>query len=124
MTIQKSKLQGNHGEELVARALQEQGFKILARNYTSRQGEIDIVAYKKNLIIFVEVKTRSANYFDLSEVITHRKQHNIINTAKQFIAKHDYENVSYRFDVALLEPNHDGILSISYLSDAFRENEI
>ena len=50
---------GKLGEDLACRYLQNQGYKILERNFEARQGEIDIIALDKSEIIFIEVKTRS-----------------------------------------------------------------
>ncbi len=112
---------GKQGEELARQVLRQDGFTIITSNFRTRLGEIDVIARKKDLIVFVEVKMRSFQYFDLSSVITHSKQSKIIKAAKQFMATHDFEDVSYRFDVALVEPNATGKQSLTYLSDAFRE---
>ena len=53
-----SKLVGAYGEQLAARHLRIKGYKILAANYRTGVGEIDIIAEKINVICFVEVKTR------------------------------------------------------------------
>lgn len=50
---------GKHGEELAAVYLQAQGYQIVFRNFYSKYGELDIVAKKNNLLVFVEVKTRT-----------------------------------------------------------------
>ena len=52
---------GAFGEEWVARYLQKKGWEILERNYHSRYGEIDMIAVDGPYIVFVEVKTRSAD---------------------------------------------------------------
>ena len=59
-----NKALGNKGEEIASSFLVEKGFELLKRNYRIyRVGEIDIIAKKENLIIFVEVKTRNINHF-------------------------------------------------------------
>ena len=50
---------GRYGEDLAARFLIKQGFKILARNWRTRYGELDLVGEKNSIIDFVEVKTRT-----------------------------------------------------------------
>lgn len=122
MSMQRKQF-GSSGESLVCSALRKQGFVILARNYTVRGGELDIVARKKNQIVFVEVKTRAKKFFDLSSVITRAKQGKIIHAAEQFLLEHKLEQVFCSFDVALLEPNGDGVLSLTYLADAFQKDE-
>jgi len=69
MTIQKSKnkterrIFGDRGESISCGYLVNCGYEILKRNYLCKFGEIDIVAKKDNSIVFVEVKTRTGNYF-------------------------------------------------------------
>lgn len=115
-----SKQQGFAAESFVTRALEKDGFTILERNYTSRQGEIDLIALKNDILVFVEVKQRTKSYFDLSELITPSKQKKIILTAKEFLTSRDYTNTVHRFDVALIE----GALSapkLTYIPNAFVE---
>lgn len=113
---------GKKGEYLVAEYLKRQGFTILATNYKQKVGEIDIIAQKPELIVFVEVKVRQHNFLYVSDIIPHSKQYKIAQTARLFILNHQFEDVIYRFDAALLEPNgHD--YSIQYFEDAFTPYE-
>jgi putative endonuclease len=111
-------LLGAAGETKVVDYLLENGFTIIERNYRVREGEIDIVAQKKELLIFVEVKTRAASTYALSEVITRSKQKKIIFTAKHFLVTHHYKNHVYRFDIALVQ---GAGLTITYIPNAFSE---
>jgi putative endonuclease len=124
-STQHRKDYGKQGETLVAQALCTKGFTILASNYATSRGEVDIIAQHKNLIVFVEVKVRSSHYFDLSTVITSSKQRKIICAAKHFMASyaHQHDDIAYRFDVALIEPNSSGTPTLTYLADAFRDHE-
>ena len=54
---------GDRGEELAAAFLKRSGLKILKRNYTSPTGEIDIIARDGDMVVFVEVKTRTDDQF-------------------------------------------------------------
>lgn len=110
---------GLAGETKVSRHLQQEGFTILERNYRVKEGEIDIIAKKKELLIFVEVKTRAIPTYALSEVITHTKQKKIIFTAKHFLVTHQYQDHIYRFDIALVEGAN---LHLTYIPNAFAEN--
>jgi putative endonuclease len=116
MSISSKKSLGNKGEDLTSSYLIDKGFSILARNFTTRTGEIDVIAAKNNLVLFVEVKTRSHTYFNMSEIITPTKQRKIILTAKQFILKHQLSEKAYRFDVALITHTNQ---KITYLENAF-----
>ena len=116
--ITSTKTTGNRGELAVAKKLHHDGFTILHQNYQIRQGEIDIIAQKDDLIIFVEVKTRKHQYFPLSQVITPSKQRKIINTAKWFIAQNKIVSALLRFDVALVTESKTPI--INYIANAFQ----
>ncbi len=107
---------GASGEELVADYLKQQGFSIIARNFRIKEGELDIVALKDELLVCVEVKTRSAIYFATSSVITPSKQKKIIFTAKYFKAYKGYIDKVIRFDVALVDSQAG---SIAYIDNAF-----
>ncbi len=110
---------GAYGELLVCHWLIKHGFTIIARNYALRGGEIDIVARKKETVIFVEVKARTQQHFNLSEVITFSKQRKITTTARHYIAcnAETLGDVVYRFDVALVCVNSHQI--VSYIENAF-----
>jgi len=79
-------------------------------------------------LLFVEVKSRRDNYFDLSEVVNLTKQRKVAKTARAYIVKSETiqdNNVqgnpivfAYRFDVALVKKENDGF-KISYIEDAF-----
>lgn len=110
---------GKQGEAYVARYLMAHGFHICLLNYSTRQGEIDIIAKKEDILAFVEVKIRRTSYFPLSELIPPLKQKKIIKTALSYIANHKIRNMAYRFDVALLEISPLGEYTITYLENAF-----
>ena len=109
---------GQSGEEKVCQELIKEGFSLLERNYRQRFGEIDIIATKKDLLIFVEVKARQSNYWDLGSVITPSKQKKILKVAQLYIAIHNINNKTCRFDVAFLEPLN-GTLKVTYLPNGF-----
>jgi putative endonuclease len=109
---------GRHAELQVAQTLQKQGFTILAYNYRIKGAEIDLIATKDSLLIFVEVKMRTQNYFDLGDVIVASKKRKIMFAAKDFIARNKYHQISYRFDVALIQETQ-----MTYIPNAFNEGE-
>jgi len=112
---------GSQAEDFVADWLCKNGFKILQRNYRKFFGEIDLIASKKNLIVFVEVKARKSEYFNLSELITYSKQKKIINTARHYIAKHRITDSILRFDVALVLCLENK-LELNYIENAFTQS--
>ena len=79
-------LSGKAGEEHIAHWLEERGYRIVARNFHSRFGEIDIIAQREPYIAFVEVKTRAKNSLvSPFEAITPKKRQKLIATAKFFL---------------------------------------
>ena len=121
MNLRKKK--GDYAEQLVCQYLIDNGFVIIVRNYRKRYGEIDIIAKKNNLLIFVEVKRRDTNQIDPSEVIVSNKQRKIISVAKEFLSTHT-DTITHicRFDVALVG-NKNNNLQIRYIANAFTADE-
>jgi len=109
---------GARGEAAIAAYVQRKGYTILACNYKRPYGEIDIIARERNLLIFIEVKTRTKNYFDASELITPAKQKRILKTASSYLIEHNYATLACRFDVALISLQSESP-TITYLHDAF-----
>lgn len=114
---------GNTGEQFVAETLQQQGFTIAAHNYQKQAGEIDVIACKKDLVVFVEVKTRTSFFCDTGKIITPTKQKKIATVAKHFLATHtQYEDKNYRFDVAFVQKK-ENTFDLTYIPDAFQAHE-
>ena len=90
---------GAIGELLAARMLRDKGYRILASNYRSRFGEIDIVAADETYIVFAEVKTRGPNaLFTPREAVGREKQARILRTAQLFLQQMPTD-LQPRFDV-------------------------
>lgn len=117
MSYQRINL-GKKGEELVAKYLEKNNFIIIEKNFSSKYGEVDIIAQKDNVIAFVEVKLRQNPAFYLSELITGSKQNKIIKTALWYIGNNNFSDMIFRFDVALLEPIKNDY-KITYIENAF-----
>ncbi len=80
------------------------GYRILARRYRTPHGEIDIVARRRNLIAFVEVKAR-ATLDDAAFAVTPRQQQRIINAAQGWLVAHpEHAEFELRFDAMLIAP--------------------
>jgi len=109
---------GKSGENIVAQKLKKDGFAILNQNYRRRFGEIDIIATKDDLLIFVEVKMRKNPLFDLAYLIGPSKQKKIISVAKEYLARYDHYGKVCRFDVALIEGTPDNY-NLRYYENAF-----
>jgi len=72
--MQKKEL-GNKGEELAIRFLKKNGYRIIGRNYACKMGEMDIIAKEKDILVFIEVKTRTSATFGPPQLaVNPRKQ--------------------------------------------------
>lgn len=79
---------GKQGEDIAVRYLEQQGYRILNRNYHSRYGEIDVICERQRVIIFVEVKTRrSESYGTAEEAVTRVKQQRLRETISSMNSK-------------------------------------
>jgi len=109
---------GKKGEDLAADHLKEAGFKILTRNWKWGKHEIDIIAEKKDLIVFVEVKTRNDD-FQMPPVtaVTNEKQKSIIYAADGYLQKFNINKES-RFDVMIIIKSGESY-QIDHIEDAF-----
>jgi putative endonuclease len=84
--------------------LMAKGYRILARRFRSPYGEIDIVAQRRSLIAFVEVKAR-ASLDDAAWAVTPRQQQRIINAAQAWLMSHpEHAEFDLRFDAMLIAP--------------------
>ena len=110
---------GRGGEELAADYLQRQGYRIIARNYRTRQAEIDIIAKHKGVLVFVEVKTRRSKGFGHPKwAVTPAKQRKISMAALEYLKKHRAMQSRARFDVVTIQ-RMDGNLHIEVIANAF-----
>lgn len=112
---------GKYGETLANSYLRALGFSILKENFRNRFGEIDIIANKNNLLIFVEVKTRfTKSYGTPSESVTRSKQKNIIKLSKYFLLSKRTLNYFIRYDVIeVLLNSKDDNYKINHIENAF-----
>ncbi|HOB20490.1 MAG TPA: YraN family protein [Candidatus Atribacteria bacterium] len=115
---------GAFGEEKACEFLQENGYEILARNYRSRAGEIDIIAMKDDILVFTEVKTRTSTAFGMpSEAVSYKKQDKYFRTAMHYITETGTRDIAYRFDIIEVVVEK-GAVSINHIMDAYRQVRI
>jgi putative endonuclease len=112
---------GRSCEDLAARYLEENGWRIVARNYRFGHREIDIVAVRRDVVAFLEVKgRRSARFGHPLEAITWVKRREIEAVARHWIVRHGQVGDLYRFDaIAVLEGDPAGP-RIEHVQDAWR----
>ena len=99
MSGQASRLLGRWGEALAADHLRRAGYQIVAANWRSRFGEIDLIAADREYLCFVEVKLRkSAAFGGAGECVDRRKQDKLRLTAELYLSQHP-TRLQPRFDV-------------------------
>jgi len=115
--MSKHKKIGDDGENMALGYLLDQGYTLMERNYRYSRGEIDLIVRKNNVIVFVEVKTRTGNYFGFPEEwVDDKKEAWIIEVADYYIHDIDWLG-SIRFDiVAILKGQKT---EIRHFEDAF-----
>jgi putative endonuclease len=97
------KLLGRTGEDRAARFLINKGYRILERNYRTRNGEIDLIGLHQGTVAFIEVKTRSNDAFGAPELaVDLRKQQRMIKAALGYIKAKKLHQVPCRFDVVAI----------------------
>ena len=109
---------GQAAEDLAAHHLQKQGFTIIARNYRYERAEIDIIAHKEGLLLFVEVKARSSDQFGHPEAFVTPQQQALVHAAAEhYIIAQDW-NHAIRFDVIAILNSKDQV-QLTHFEDAF-----
>ena len=103
-----TKLLGKEGEDRAAQFLKKQGYRILERNYSTRSGEIDLIALHDGVVVFVEVKTRTNAAYGAPELaVTPRKQQRMVKAALGYIKYKKLHQVPCRFDVVAIAPERE-----------------
>jgi putative endonuclease len=92
-------LTGREGEAKAADYLRRKKYEVIGANYRCRFGELDLIAKKRELVIFVEVKLRKNDRFGAAaDAVTFSKQDKLRKTAASWLAAHDCDAPT-RFDV-------------------------
>ena len=95
---------GLSAERRAAAYLIAKGYRILARRFRTPHGEIDIVARRRQLLAFVEVKARRS-LDDAAYAVTRKQQQRIINAAQAWLMAHpEHETFEFRFGARLIAP--------------------
>lgn len=112
---------GPAGEIFASSYLCKKGYKIVAKNYRCKLGEIDVIARKGNVLIFCEVKTRQDKKFgEPFEAVAAYKQRRLRRLAEHYLLRHPSNNLIFRFDVISILAGWDGKLKeILHIENAF-----
>ncbi len=112
---------GKTGEEIATQYFIKKGYKLLDKNFRTKNGEIDLIFEKDNTVIFVEVKFRTQDKFgDPIESITSKKISKIIETAKFYVNQYELWDKDIRFDVITIKEKN-GKYKFDHVREAFIE---
>jgi len=119
--LAERKLLGRWGEKRCEKFLKRKGLKKLARNFSCKTGEIDLIMVDTDgAIVFVETKTRAAETLTpVESVITPAKKNKMSRTARYFLATHNIENRPYRFDIITIVLGPTAPPQIRHYQNAF-----
>ncbi len=110
---------GKKGEDLAVKFLKDKGYDILETNWRFRKAEIDIIANDGKILVFVEVKTRSSDYFGApASFVSARKKKLLQDAATAYMRKvnHTWE---IRFDIIGILVPKTKVIEINHFEDAF-----
>ncbi len=110
---------GRKGEETALRFLKKKGFRIIEKNYVCKMGEMDIIAKEKDILVFVEVKTRTSTLFGPPQLaVNSSKQRQLSKVALNYLKEKQLGDVKARFDVVAILLGARGE-EIELIKDAF-----
>ena len=111
---------GRRGEAVAAKHYLNMGYRLLAHNYRTRFGELDLVLEYAGVVVICEVKTRSPqSYARPAAAVDWRKQQKLILAAQQYLQSTNRSNCAIRFDVAEVVPLAGGKWQVQLLKSAF-----
>lgn len=112
---------GYRGEQVVLRWLESQGWRIEAHRYRVGREEIDLVARRREIVAFIEVKTRrSLAHGSPMEAVHWRKRRAIGRVAAVWALRFGRWGDTYRFDVAEVFEGAGGAVEVNHVADAWR----
>ena len=111
-------LLGEQGEQLAVNYLLDKGYVILEKNYRYRKAEVDIIARVKDVLVVIEVKTRSSDYFGSPEEFVSQKKIELLRSAIDYYVQENDLDVEVRFDIVAIIKKKDKPV-IRYIEDAF-----
>ena len=111
-----TRIAGRFGEDAAIEFLKQHNYTVLDRNFNCRFGEIDVVAWDGEYVVFIEVKSRKDTAFGLPcQAVDWHKQQTIIKCAEYWLYKKKRVGIPVRFDVVEILAG-----KVNHIVDAFR----
>lgn len=110
------------GEQYALEHLHKQGYRIAGQNWRCRTGELDLIAWDGDLLVFVEVRTRSSTlrFGTPAESVDYRKCAQVMETAQVYVHTHRLQTYQIRFDVISVMTDKAGaLLVLDHIKNAF-----
>ncbi len=115
---------GNEGEIIAGNYLKSKGYEVLHYNWRDQKAEVDIIAKIENLYVFVEVKTRSTDFFGLPEETISKKKIKLLGIASEaFCHRYNMKDIEIRYDVISVIKNQNET-EVQHIEDAFFPNNM
>lgn len=113
---------GRLGERLAARWLTREGWKVLWRNYRAKHGgEVDLICRHGEVLVFVEVKTRTSDYFGHpADAVNLEKQRLVIRGAQSWLRHLDHPDLLFRFDILEVLLQEGKPPRVNWIENAFQ----
>jgi putative endonuclease len=111
---------GDRGEDTALEYYVQRGYRIIARNYRWKRGEIDVIAEKGDTLVCAEVKAwRQVPYAELGYALDARKRSTIVQGSRRFLREHPrYGSYFIRYDVIFVDPERG---TLRHIRDAFQD---
>ena len=108
------------GEAIATEELVRRGYRVVERNCRSRWGELDVVAYDGDTLVFVEVKARRAVQFgDPAYAVDGRKQRRIVRLARRYLSRRRLGEPACRFDIVVIDERAAWTPRVEVIPNAF-----
>ncbi len=114
---------GKRGEDIAVHKLKALGYEIVTRNFRCPLGEIDVIAKRNAVWVFVEVRTRRGRKFGTpEESVTPRKKQHLLDAAQTYLQEQQLRDVSWRIDFVAVEFSAKGeLLRVEVIENAVNE---
>ena len=110
---------GKRGGEIAAEFLKKKGYIILETNWRHRKAEIDIIAKFDEVLVFIEVKSRSTDHFGRPETFVDAKKQQLISDAASVYMEEVGHEWEVRFDIISVLFHNEAYQSVEHFRDAF-----
>ncbi|WP_282941786.1 YraN family protein [Paenibacillus sp. RC67] len=120
--VMNRKQLGALGERYALEHLEQKGYRIAGQNWRCRTGELDLIAWDGDLLVFVEVRTRSSTlrFGTPAESVDYKKCAQVMETAQVYVHTQRLQNYQIRFDVISIVTNKAGnLISLDQITNAF-----